>query len=278
MENFLNSILTFLDKSGYRLIEAAVAAVLGYLIIRNLLKISKQLLVKSTIDNSLIHFVLTIEEIVLGVMLLFYCLSVLGVPLTGFIAALSALTLAIGLAIQDIIGGVANGLMLVSTKPFKVNDFVEIGSYSGLVKEVTLLHTVLNTTDNKRIMLPNKTVFSSEIVNYSYNSSRRVEFIFGVDYDNEVEYVKKSILEMVSAHPLVYKDPAPLCRLKEQDDNYLNFVTRVWCDTADYWTVYFDLMERVYAGFDEYRININYPQLTVSYRTDEMADAWKPKK
>ena len=271
LESFLNSLEAFLDKAGYKIILAVFAAVFGIMVIRNLLKIAKLLLVKSSIDNSLIHFCLTISKIVLVVMLAFYCLSAVGVSLTGFVAVLSALTLAIGLAIQDIIGGVANGLMLVSTKPFKVNDYVQIGSISGTVKEITLLHTVLFTIDNKRVMLPNKTVFSSDITNYSYNPSRRVDILFGVDYDSDVETVKKLITKVCVAHPLVIKDPAPFVRLSAQADSSLNFTCRVWCNSEDYWTVYFDLMEQVYDAFVKNNINVPFPQVTLSYRKGEEA-------
>lgn len=269
MEKFLDSILVFLENSGYSLIQAAVALVLGILIIRNLLKITKLMLVRSKMDNSLVSFVLTIEKILLAILLSFYCLSTVGISLTGFVAALSALTLAIGLAIQDIIGSVANGLMIVSTKPFKVNDYVEIGDIGGTIKEITLMHTILTTPDNKRIMLPNKTVFASEITNYSCHPTRRIEFMFGVDYDTNVETAKQVIMETISAHPLVLHDPAPFCRLKELADSEIRFVSRVWVHNSDYWTVYFDLMEQVYAAFEKNGIELAFPQVTLSYRAGE---------
>ena len=267
MNAFLTQIGTFFKNSGYSLIAVVFVGFIGFLIIRNLLKISKQLLLQSSLDNSLVHFVQTIFKILLYIALAFYCLSKLKVSLTGFVAALSALTLAIGISIQDIIGGIANGLMLVTTHPFKVNDFVQIGSISGVIKEITLMHTVLNTTDNKLVTLPNKTVFSSDITNYSANPLRRVDFTFGVDYDSNVEEVKKLIVNVCQRHPLVLSEPAPMARLTKQNDSSLDFVARVWCKTEDYWTVYFDLNEQVFAAFCKNGIGVPFPQVTLSYRS-----------
>ena len=267
MNAFLTQIGTFFKNSGYSLIAVVFVGFIGFLIIRNLLKISKQLLLQSSLDNSLVHFVQTIFKILLYIALAFYCLSKLKVSLTGFVAALSALTLAIGISIQDIIGGIANGLMLVTTHPFKVNDFVQIGSISGVIKEITLMHTVLNTTDNKLVTLPNKTVFSSDITNYSANPIRRVDFTFGVDYDSNVEEVKKLIVNVCQRHPLVLSEPVPMARLTKQNDSSLDFVARVWCKTEDYWTVYFDLNEQVFAAFCKNGIGVPFPQVTLSYRS-----------
>ena len=266
MDAFVKQCVYFLEKSGYQLISVLVALFLGYLIAQNLLKLLKQALLQSSLDNSLVHFVLTIVKFVLYLALAFYCLAKLNIPLSGFVAALSAATLAIGLAIQDIIGGVANGLMLVTTHPFKVNDFVSIGGTSGTIKEVTLLHTVINTTDNKMITIPNKTVFGSEITNYSVNPLRRVDLVFGVDYSSDVEDVKALISNIARRHPLVLAEPAPAVRLASQNASSLDFNCRVWTNNSDYWSVFYDLNEQVYAAFNENGICVPFPQVTLSYR------------
>ena len=266
MEVFLTQLELFLEQSGYQLITVVVSAVLGVLIIMSLLKLIKQGLLQSALDDSLVKFVLTIIRFLMYLALVFYLLSKLKVPLSGFVAALSAATLAIGLAIQEIIGGIANGLMLVTTRPFKVNDFVQIDDISGVIKEITLLHTVMNTVDNKRIILPNKTVFSSEIINYSTNPLRRLDLSFSVDYSSDVEEVKALITNVCMRHPMVLAEPAPMVRLNNHNASSLDFVTRVWVQNADYWTVYFDLKEQVLAALNKARIGIPFPQMTLSYR------------
>lgn len=272
METFMNQCQYFLEQSGYQLITVIIVAILGILIIKSILKLVKQALLQSALDNSLVKFVLTIVKFVLYLALSFYCLSQLKIPLSGFVAALSAATLAIGLAIQDIIGGIANGLMLVTTRPFKVNDFVQIGSISGVIKEITLMHTILNTTDNKRISLPNKTVFNSDITNYSANPLRRLDITFGVDYDSDIEQVKRLIENICRRHPLVLAEPAPMVRLTNHNESSLDFITRVWVQNGDYWTVNFDLKEQVMEAFNAAGIGVPFPQVTLSYRAPVPAE------
>ena len=180
-----------MENYGFLYISTAVIAVLGICTVRNIVRLMEKALINSAIDNSLVGFIMAIVRIALYLGLLFICLGRLNVPLTGVVSAISALTLAIGLAVQDLIGGVANGIMMVTSNLFKVNDFVDIGGCSGSVKEIRLLHTVLVTGDNKTITIPNKVVFSSSITNYSVFKVRRLDTLFGVDYDCDVEKAKK---------------------------------------------------------------------------------------
>lgn len=268
-DDVLKQVALYFESSGFQLITAIVAALFGTLIIRNVLRLVKVAVLASDLDNALVHFVLAIVKYVLYLFLILYCMSTLGIPLSGFMSAISALTLAIGLAVKDLIGSVANGLMLVSTHPFKENDYVEIGGVGGTVKEITLMHTVLFTPDNKKVMLPNSSVFGADIVNFSANEFRRITIPIEVDYDSDLEEVRAILLKVANEHPLVCSDPAPSARYNFNDDSAVVYDVKVWCRNEDYWPVTYDLNEQLYKALTDRNVEIPYPQLTVSYRKED---------
>ena len=255
----MNGFVKFMEMYGINYISTAVIAFIGILIVRNILKLIEKGLLDSSLDRSLISFFVTVFRIILYVGLLFVVMGRLGIPLSGVVSALSAVTLAIGLAVQDIIGGVANGLMLVTSKLFKVDDYVDIGSVSGSVKEIKLLHTVLVTPDNK-------TVFSSEITNYSAMKQRRIDMVIGVDYDSDIEKAKKVILNVALKNEAILENPAPMVMVKNLADSEVQILLRVWVNSENYWNVTWYLNENVLKTLNKNNINVPFPQLTLSYR------------
>ena len=265
----MNAFVKFMELYGINYISTAIIAFIGVLIVRNLIKLIEKGLLDSTLDKSLISFVVTLIKIILYIILLFIILGRLGIPLSGAASALSAVTLAIGLAIQDIIGGVANGLMLVTSKLFKVNDYVDIGSLSGSVKEIKLLHTILVTPDNKVVTIPNKTVFSSSITNYSAMDTRRIDMVMGIDYDSDVEKAKKIMLSVANSKDTILQSPSPMVKVSNLADSQIDILLRVWVNSSDYWDVTWYLNEAVLKALNENGINVPFPQLTLSYRKTE---------
>ncbi|HAL18438.1 MAG TPA: mechanosensitive ion channel protein [Spirochaetaceae bacterium] len=266
MENYLNQAVDFLKNSGYRTFAAIFVLIIGIYIIRNLLKLIKLGILSTEIDTSLVNFILTIVKFVFYLALILYCLSIMRVSMTGFIAALSALTLAIGLSIQNTISSVANGIVLFFIHPFKVGDFIDINGVSGSVREINIMHTILNTPDNRRVIMPNSSVFNGTIVNYSANQIRRVDLKISVDYDADTEFARKVLLEACGKHPLVLKEPAPTVRWNAHNDSYLEFVIKVWTESNNYWSVAWDLDEIACRTLQENGICIPFPQITLSYR------------
>lgn len=262
----MKGFIKFMELYGVNYVTTAIIAFLGVLIVRNILKLIEKGLLDSTLDNSLISFFVTLCRILLYVGLLFIILGRLGIPLTGIVSALSAITLAIGLAIQDIIGGVANGLMLVTSKLFKVDDYVEIGGMAGSVKEIKLLHTILITPDNKTVTIPNKTVFSSGITNYSAMKQRRIDMVVGIDYDTNIEKAKKVILNAALKNHSILTSPAPMVKVKNLGDSEVQMLLRVWVNSEDYWEVTWYLNEYVLKALNNNGINVPFPQVTLSYR------------
>ena len=262
----MNGIVKFMEMYGINYITTAIIAFIGVLTIKNILSLIEKGILDSHVDRSLISFIVTLCRIALYIGLLFIVLGRLGIPLTGMVSALSAVTLAIGLAIQDIIGSVANGLMLVTGKLFKIDDYVDIGGVSGSVKEIKLLHTVLLTPDNKTVTIPNKTVFSSEITNYSAMKQRRIDIVVGVDYDSDIDKAKRVILDVALKNKSVLDEPAPTVQVKNLADSEVQILLRLWVKSEDYWNVTWYLNEMVLKALNENNIEVPFPQLTLSYR------------
>ena len=148
-------------------------------------------------------------------------------------------------------------------RPFHIGDFVEIDGNSGTIKDVGIFYTVITTPDNKVITIPNGAVMADSITNYSVNDNRRIDLVFGVAYGTDVERVKQILLEEADKHELVLKDPAPFARLSKQNESSLDFTMRVWTKKDDYWTVNFDLLERINARFEAEGIEVPFNQLDV---------------
>ena len=268
MEEYLKPIIEFFRTSGFTIIQVIIIFIFGNEIIKQLLKLIKQGLLASSMDYSVVGFFHSALNYIMKLALLLICVASLGVNLSGFATALSAVGLAVGIAIQDIIGGAANGLMLVNTKPFKVGDYVDIGDYAGTVRDITLMHTVLDTYDNKRVVLTNKTVFNSSIVNYSVNETRRCDLVFGIDYETDFLKAKKVIMNITNKNSMVLKAPAPSLVLSEMAGSSVNLSLRIWVASDNYWTVRFDMIEKVFIALREANISIPYPQMTLNFRPD----------
>lgn len=265
----MNALKQLMDNYGYDAIAVIFIAFFGIIVVKSILNLFKKALVQSKIDRSLLSFIVAIVRILLYVLLLFVCLTRLHIPLTGIVSALSAVTLAIGLALQDIIGGVANGLLLVSARLFKVNDYIEVGDVSGSVKEINLLHTVLVTPDNKTVTIPNKTVFNTQIVNYSAYNERRLDITIGIDYDSDVEKAKTILLDLAKNNKKVLKNPEPMVVVKELKDSEITLLLRVWVKGDDYWPLTWYFNEEGLKALVDSGIEIPFNQLTVSYREED---------
>ena len=237
-----------------------------FIAIRLVLAIAKRFLLLSAIDNALIRFILTSLRVLLGVALLLYAMKLAGIPMTSMIAVLSAAGVAIGLAIQDSIANVANGLIMIGTHPFKVGDYVQIGSDEGTIEELRLMNTVLTTVDNRRLVLPNKMVFTSRIVNYNTNPLRRVDFIFTVDYSTDLDEAVEVTRKAVASSPYVLKEPKPRVEFYSASASSLDISAWCWTSSSEYWNTYFSVQKAVYDAYKSAGIDIPFEQLVISER------------
>ncbi len=254
----------FTNNYGKVIAAALVVLTVGVLLITLIKRIVKKTSTKSRkVDNSAASFITAIVSLVAYVILFIIMIGALGFSTEGIIAGLSSVMLAVALGLQNTLASLANGILLIFTKPFKAGDFVDIGGTSGTVKEIKLFCVKLVTGDNLTVVIPNNTVFGSTIINYSKMPIRRLDMVLPVTYEADVEQIKTLVQECIAEDERILKDPAPFCRLTEFGASSLNFTVRVWMDAGEFWNVKFDLMERVLRTFRENKIEIPYNQIDV---------------
>lgn len=196
-------------------------------------------------------------------------LDYIGVPMTSLVAVLSVIGLAVSLAIQGTLSNLAGGIQVLLSKPFKAGDYVEAGGVSGTVKEVGLAYTKLCTPDNKLISVPNGQISAEKITNYTTEERRRVDLTFDTSYDDDPVKVIALIKGVIGAHSKALFTPEPFVRVSAYKDSSVEYTVRVWCATADYWDLYFDLLEQVKVVFDANGVQMTYPHLNVHLIEEE---------
>ena len=190
-------------------------------------------------------------------------LECLGIKVTSLVAVLSVVGLAFSLALQNFLSNVAGGMQLLASHPFAVGDYVDAGGCSGTVVEIGMFYTKLATPDNKLVQLPNSAIVSANIINFSAQPHRRVELTVSASYDAPTDQVIALLAKMAADHPLVLDDPEPAVHVNGYGDNAIDYVMRVWCANADYWTVYYELMDGLKPLFDRAGVEMTYPHLNV---------------
>ena len=190
-------------------------------------------------------------------------LNRLGIQTTSLIAIIGAAGLAVGLALQGSLANFAAGIMLILFKPFKVGDVIEAGGALGVVTEIQIFNTILNTPDNKRVIIPNNKVTGDNITNITGTDKRRVDMVFGISYTDDIKKAKEILEQVVQSNPLVLKDPRHTIAVSELADSSVNLVCRPWVRTEDYWNVYFDITEKGKIALEEGGMTIPFPQRDV---------------
>ncbi|UTV88616.1 mechanosensitive ion channel [Cobetia amphilecti] len=250
---------------GGTLLSALAVLVFGMWVAKRLTQWATSLLHRKSMDEAAAGFVGQIAYAILVVMVLLTALDQLGVDTTSMIAALGAAGLAIGLALQSSLSNLASGFLLVTLRPFKKGDYVEAAGTSGSVDQITMLQTRLVTPDNRKVTVPNSSVMSNTITNYSALPTRRLDLVVGVSYDDDIRQVKAVLEELVAGDERIMKEPSYLIAVAELADSSVNFNFRMWCQASDYWALKWDMTERIKLTFDERGISIPYPQRDVHF-------------
>lgn len=255
---------------GSRILIALILLFVGRWIIKYLRKGLNRMLANRKVEASLRSFLMSLANITLTLFLIIVIIGILGIDTTSFIAVFASAGLAVGMALSGTLQNFAGGVMILIFKPFKVGDYIEAQGQSGTVKEIQLFNTVINTTDNKTILIPNGGLSTGIINNYSKENSRRVDWTFGIGYGDDYDKAKATIAELLESDGRVFKDPAYFIALTSLGDSSVNIVVRAWTASSDYWGVFFDMNEKVYKRFAEVGLNIPYPQMDVHlYRQEE---------
>lgn len=259
IQNWIDKGYDLLIIYAPKLIAAILIWIIGIWLIRILLKTIRKTMETRDYDVSLKKFLMNLTGWILKIVLIVVVLGTVGIETTSFAAILAAAGLAIGLALQGSLANFAGGVLIMIFKPIKVGDFIEAQGEAGTVREIEIFTTKLTSPDNKEIIIPNGKLSNDNIVNYSALDMRRVDLKFGVGYDSDLKHTKNILMSVLTSHPLVLKEPAPLVRLVELADSSINFNVRPWVNTSDYWDVYYDIMESTKEALDNAGIEIPYP-------------------
>ena len=255
--------ITYASEYGLKVVAAILIFVIGKWAVKKLTALSKSLMEKANVDKTLVEFVESLVYFVLLMMVILASLNALGINTTSFLAVFGAAGLAIGLALQGSLANVGAAVLIIVFRPFKVGDFVEAGGATGTVEDVNLFSTIIAPLDNRTVIVPNAAIVGGNIVNYSMKEQRRVDHVFGIGYDDDLKLAKETLMEIMANDERVLQDPAPFVAVSELGDNSVNFITRAWVKTEDYWDVYFEQIEKVKLTFDEKGISFPYPQMDV---------------
>ena len=244
-------------------LRVLIMVLVGWLVIRLLMRMVGRLLDKSKAVAAIKTYIYTAVNIFLWFLLALMLAETLGIKATSIIAMLSVVGLAVSLALQNTLANLAGGLVLLVTKPFLVGDYVEADGISGTISNLSLSYTTFVTPDNKEIFVPNSQLSSTKIVNYNHLGRRRMDLKLTASYDAPTAQVRAAIQETLAAVPGILEDPAPVVYVSEYQSSSIEYLTRLWSASDDYWTVYYALMEDVRESFARHGVEMTYDHLNV---------------
>lgn len=251
-----------------KIVIAIAIYFVGHYLIKRLKKVVRTILEKKEIDISLRTFILSFISITLTLFLVITIITILGIDTTSFVALFASAGLAVGMALSGTLQNFAGGVLILFLKPFKVGDFIETQGQTGTVKDIHLFNIILNTPDNKTIVIPNGGISNGIINNYSREERRRVDWSFSIAYGDNYDTARNLIISHLKADQRVIWDPEPLVVLGSLADSSVNITVRAWVATPDYWGLFFDMNERIYKTFSANGLNIPFPQLDVHLKKD----------
>lgn len=248
---------------GKNILAAIIVFIVGRFLISLLKRMMTSMMEKRKIEITIQTFLHSLVNILLNILLVIAVIGALGINTASFAALLASAGVAIGMALSGNLQNLAGGLIVLLFKPYKVGDWIEAQGVSGSVAEIQIMHTLLTTVDNKVVYVPNGAMSSGTIINYSRKETRRIEWIVGVDYGEDIDKVKNIIDTLIAADERILKEPAPYIALHALDSSSVNVTIRVWVPTGEYWNVYFDMNKKIYDEFNKQGVNFPFPQLTI---------------
>ena len=263
LEGLITKGLNFCVEAGKSIIIAVIIYIVGKALIMLINRMMEKMLSRRQVDPTIQTFLKSLVNILLMALLIISVVSALGVNTTSFAALLASAGVAVGMALSGNLQNLAGGIVVLLFRPFKVGDYIEAQGVGGSVQEIQIFHTILNTPDNKKIYLPNGSLSSGNIVNYSKEPTRRVDFTISIDYGESIDKVREVLKEIITNDQRVLTTPQPVIALNALADSSVNIALRVWVKSEDYWAVYWETNEKIYNEFNRRGINFPFPQLTV---------------
>lgn len=282
---FLNHIFTILNKGeeelekflswekladtliihGLKVLTGIILFVIGYWLIQRIKKIAKKSVNKINVDKTLSNFFLNVLYFGLLALVAVISLSAMGVETTSIVTIIGAAGLAIGLSLKDSLSNFAAGIVILVQRYFQVGDYIESGNDKGVVEEISIFSTRLHTYDNKVVIIPNSVLVNGSMINHTYKPERRVDTVFSIAYSDNIDRAREIILEVVKNNEMILTEPSPVIEVLQLADSSVNLAVRTWCQTANYWKVYYYMIENVKKAFDKEGITIPFPQREVRY-------------
>lgn len=259
LSKMLDGIMSVLPN----IIFSAIIFLVGWNLAKYLTKIIMKFIERSKIDSSAEYFFRSFILVTFRILVILIVLSQLGIDVTTIVTAVGAATVTVGLALQDTLGNIASGILLIFTHPFKEGDYLKIGTDEGTVTKIALFSTHINTVDNKEIVIPNRNITAASVINYSSNEERRVDLTFNIAYDNDILKVKKIVKEVINNNEGINKDKEVIVGVFGQNDRCLTLDVKFWCKNQDYWDLYYKIQEEINIAFDSNKIKVPY-QLIVN--------------
>ena len=263
-KQYIDLIIQHGGAYAVKILLALAVFLIGKRIARALTNLILAGLRKSDVDRELVGFLEGLIYWGLFVVVLIAALGQLGIQTASFVAILGAAGLAVGLALQGSLSNFAAGVLIILLRPFKVGEFVQIAGESGTVHNIKIFTSELRTGDNKAVIIPNARVLAGNIVNFSSTGTRRVDMVFGIGYDDDIDKAREVILRVLASEARILPEPSTLVAVDALADSSVNFVVRPWVNADDYWGVYRNLTEQIKKGFDDADITIPYPQRVVT--------------
>ena len=264
----LNSIVSWCLNTGVKLLIAIILLIISFKVINLIGKKIEKSHEKGKLDKTIAKVLAYIFKLGMKVVVAICLVGYVGIDTSGLAALVTSFGVCIGLAVNGAVSNLAGGVLIIITRPFKVDDFIEAQGQSGVVEDIHITCTRIRTGDNKVVYLPNGALSSGTIVNYSEKATRRVDFTFSIGYGDDFEKAKQIITDICNSHELVLKDQPIFVRVGAHGASSIDIITRVWVNSADYWTVNFDILEAVKTAFDKEGIEIPFNQLDVHVKND----------
>lgn len=262
-EKALELFLNWLSTTGIKIVIGLFLLGIGFKLVEKVMNMVNKVLEKRNVDVTLASFLDGFLKICLRILLVLIIMNYVGLSTSGIITLLGSAGIAVGLALKESLSNFAGGVVILFIRPFNVGDYIESEDESGKVDKIGIFYTHLSTIDNKQILIPNGILANGVVTNYTAQEKRRVDLTFSVGYEQDIRVVKNAIYSVVNQEELILHDPEPFVAVSELADSSINFIVRVWSKTDDYWTVHFNLIEKVKLKFDEENISIPYPQMDV---------------
>ena len=268
--DFLSTALGYLINASIRIVIAIALLILTFKIVNYLARKIETIADEGRIDKTLARAFAYVFKLGVKAIIIICLIGFIGIDTSGFTALIVSLGAGIGLALNGALSNLAGGIIIILTRPIRVDDFIEAQGYSGTVEDIHVTNTKLRTPDNKVVYIPNGPLSSGTIVNYSVKDTRRLDFTFLISYKDDFESVKRMITDVCASHSLVLLEPEPMVRVSAHGESGVEITARVWVKRENYWTVNYDILETVKVAFDKRGIEIPYPQLDIHLKRTEL--------